>query len=80
MNQNVLTLTPDDNAANAYQVMLDKGFRGIPIVESEKVVGMVTMSDLLRVPREQMGYPQALAYYDPEPADGAPRRVATGRS
>jgi len=34
--------------------MLDKGFRGIPIVESEKTVGMVTMSDVLRVPREQM--------------------------
>ena len=54
MNHNALTLTPNDTAANAYQMMLDKGFRGIPIVESEKVVGMVTMSDLLRVPREQM--------------------------
>ena len=58
MNHNVLTLTPIDNAANAYQVMLDKGFRGIPIVESDKVVGMVTMSDLLRVPREQMASTQ----------------------
>ena len=54
MNHNVLTLAPNDTAANAYQVMLDKGFRGIPIVEVEKVVGMVTMSDILRVPREQM--------------------------
>jgi len=54
MNHNVLTLTPNDTVANAYQMMLDKGFRGIPIVESEKVVGIVTMSDLLRVPREQM--------------------------
>ena len=54
MNHNVLTLTPNDNAANAYQVMLDKGYRGIPVVESGKAVGMVTMSDILRVPREQM--------------------------
>jgi len=54
MNHNVLTLTPGDAIANAYRIMLDKGFRGIPIVESGKAVGIVTMSDLLRVPREQM--------------------------
>ena len=54
MNRDALTLAPDDTTANAYQIMLDKGFRGIPIVESEKAVGMVTMSDVLRVPREQM--------------------------
>ena len=58
MNHNVLTLAPNDDAATAYQVMLDRGFRGIPIVESDKVVGMVTMSDLLRVPREQMASTQ----------------------
>jgi CIC family chloride channel protein len=54
MNHDVLTLGPNDTTANAYQMMLDKGFRGIPIVESERAVGMVTMSDLMRVPREQM--------------------------
>jgi CIC family chloride channel protein len=54
MNSNVVTLTPDDNAARAHQSMLDGGFRGIPIVESEKAVGIVTMSDVLRIPREQM--------------------------
>jgi CIC family chloride channel protein len=54
MNRDVLTLSPDDTTADAYQMMLDKGFRGIPIVESEKAVGMVTTSDALRVPREQM--------------------------
>lgn len=54
MNSNVVTLTPDDTAARAHQTMLDGGFRGIPIVESEKAVGIVTMSDVLRVPREQM--------------------------
>ncbi len=54
MNRSVVTLTPNDMTANAYQIMLDKGFRGIPIVESEKAVGMVTMSDVLRVPQEQM--------------------------
>jgi CIC family chloride channel protein len=54
MNHEVITLSPDDTVASAYLTMLDKGFRGIPIVESEKTVGIVTMSDLLRIPREQM--------------------------
>jgi len=54
MNHNVTTLSPEDTVANAYQTMLDKGFRGIPIIESERTVGIVTMSDVLRIPREQM--------------------------
>jgi CIC family chloride channel protein len=54
MNHNVITLSPEDTVAKAYQTMLDRGFRGIPIVESEKSVGIVTMSDLLRIPRERM--------------------------
>jgi chloride channel protein, CIC family len=58
MNHNVLTFGPDDNAAVAYQLMLDKGIRGVPIVEAERVAGMVTMSDLLRVPHDQMATTQ----------------------
>lgn len=54
MNRDVLTLTPNDTTADAYKIMLEKGFQEIPIVESEKVFGIVTMSDLMRVPREQM--------------------------
>jgi chloride channel protein, CIC family len=55
MNHNVSTLSPTDTVASANQLMLDKGFRGIPVTEAEKVVGIVTMSDVLRIPREQMG-------------------------
>lgn len=54
MNVNVVVLTPADTVAKAHQIMLEKGFRGIPVVESEKLVGIVTTSDLLRVPIEQM--------------------------
>ncbi|MDE1854130.1 MAG: chloride channel protein [Thaumarchaeota archaeon] len=55
MRHDVFTLSPTDTVAAGYQAMLDKGFRGIPIVEAEKAVGVVTMSDVLRIPREQMG-------------------------
>ncbi len=54
MNHIVFTLSPEDKVSSAYQTMLDKGFRGIPIVESDKAVGIVTMSDLLRIPLELM--------------------------
>jgi CIC family chloride channel protein len=54
MNTHVVSLPPEESVQKAYQMMIDKDFKGIPIVESERVVGMVTMSDLLRVPREEM--------------------------
>ena len=54
MNHPVFTLSPNDTVAAAYQVVVEKGFRGIPIVDSEKVVGIATYSDLMRIPREQM--------------------------
>ena len=54
MNQTVLTLTPVDTVAAAYQVVVEKGFRGIPIVEGDRLVGVVTVSALQRIPREQM--------------------------
>ncbi|MDG6940156.1 MAG: chloride channel protein [Nitrososphaerota archaeon] len=54
LNPNVVSMSPEYSAQGAYQTMMEKGFRGIPVTESGKVVGMVTMSDLLRVPREKM--------------------------
>lgn len=54
MNHAVVTLSSADTVAAAYQLVVEKGFRGIPIVDSDKLVGIVTVSDLQRIPREQM--------------------------
>lgn len=54
-NPNCLFLSPNDTVKTAYQMMLEKHFNGIPILDSQKVVGIVSMSDVMRVPREQMG-------------------------
>ena len=54
-NPNVTYLAPSDTVKTAYQTMLEKGFNGIPIMEADKIVGIVAMSDVMRVPREQMG-------------------------
>lgn len=51
----VLTLSPKDTVAKGQQLMLDKGFSGLPVVESDKVVGIVTLEDLQRTPSEEMG-------------------------
>ena len=55
MSVNVSTVSPSDTVAAAQQLMLDKGFSGVPVVESQKLVGIVTLGDLQRVPAEQMG-------------------------
>lgn len=54
MNRSVVTLVPTDSVATALQLVVEKGFRGIPVVDGEKLVGIVTVSDLQRIPREQM--------------------------
>ena len=54
MNTSVTSLASTDDVRKAYQLMLDKGFRGIPIVDSGGLAGIVTMSDVAKVPRENM--------------------------
>ncbi|MDG6899876.1 MAG: CBS domain-containing protein [Nitrososphaerota archaeon] len=54
MNNAVVTLSSSDSVGAAYQVVVEKGYRGIPIVDGEKLVGIVTVSDLMRIPRERM--------------------------
>ncbi len=54
MKNQVISLSPSDTVQNAYQTMLSKNFRGIPVTDTGKVVGMVTISDLLQVPRGDM--------------------------
>jgi chloride channel protein, CIC family len=50
----VLALSPGDTVARAQQLMLENGFNAIPVVDSEKVVGIATLGDLRRVPAERM--------------------------
>ncbi len=49
MTREVLALPPAADAAEAAQLMLDRGVKSIPVVLSGRVVGIVTRRDLLRV-------------------------------
>ena len=52
MNKEVATLKDDDTVDKANQIMVEKGRAGIPIFSAGKVVGIVTMSDVQRIPKE----------------------------
>jgi chloride channel protein, CIC family len=53
MNKNVQSLKEDDTVDKANQLMVEKGRTGIAIISEGKVVGIVTMSDVQRVPIEK---------------------------
>ena len=49
MTKNPITITPSEKAVNAARSMLEHKISTLPVVESEKVVGIITESDLFRV-------------------------------
>ncbi len=59
MTRHPETVEPDESLEQAKLVMLHGGFRHVPVVEAGRVVGMLSMRDLLA----------------PEAADAAPRGV-----
>ena len=48
MTPKPMTIGPDTDAREALQTMLDRGFRHLPVVDGESVVGIVSMRDLSR--------------------------------
>ena len=53
MENNVSSLQEDDTVDKANLIMVEKGRMGIAILSKEKVVGIVTMSDVQRVSKEK---------------------------
>ncbi len=54
MTKNVITLSPDDSALKAKEIMAEKFIAGIPIVVKGVVVGIVTTSDILKLEPERL--------------------------
>jgi CBS domain-containing protein len=46
MTAEPMTVPPDTTVDDALRTMLDRGFRHLPVVEGEQVVGVVSMRDL----------------------------------
>jgi CBS domain-containing protein len=54
MTKNPVTISPDDLAMDALQKMCELGFRHLPVVDGERVVGMVSVRDLYVTVQEQL--------------------------
>ncbi len=47
MTREPVTASPDADAADVLATMLERGFRHVPIVDGEAVVGIVSMRDVM---------------------------------
>lgn len=48
MTKDVISVSPTDSAVQVARLMIEKKINRIPVVEAEKVVGIVTRGDLIR--------------------------------
>jgi CBS domain-containing protein len=53
MTSEPVTLTPDASPEEAARVMLENGFRHIPILQGEEIVGIVSIRDVARWSTEE---------------------------
>jgi CBS domain-containing protein len=57
MSSNVLTVKPNDTVEQAMNIMSDKHIRHLPVLEGDKVIGMLSIGDLVK---ETIEYQQTL--------------------
>jgi acetoin utilization protein AcuB len=55
MTREVVTISKDTPIEDAARIMADKGVSGLPVVEGDKVIGIITETDLFRVLLELLG-------------------------
>jgi acetoin utilization protein AcuB len=48
MRSNLLTITPNQTAEDAARLMIEHKIGGLPVMEGDRVVGILTTSDLLK--------------------------------
>jgi CBS domain-containing protein len=53
MSSPVVTVTPEDDVRQCMQVMTEKRIRHLPVVDSGRMVGMISIGDLVRAVIEE---------------------------
>lgn len=55
MKKDLITLSPNGTAEEAFRIMSDKKIQGIPVISPDRhIQGIVTMSDVMRVPNDKL--------------------------
>ena len=49
MSTNPLVVTKDDSISDVAKIMIETGYNGLPVVEEDNVVGIITQTDILRL-------------------------------
>lgn len=84
MTKNVVTVAPHQSVADAYQIIKEKRFHHIPVVEGTKLVGIITSYDLMQMevcPEEYGSHTisdvmtSQVAYLNPDDLVGAAAEV-----
>lgn len=64
MTPNVFTVTPEQNIEDCMKLMSDKHFRHLPVVETDQVIGLLSIGDIVSAMlREQENHIQNLQQY-----------------
>lgn len=48
MRSELLTISADEDAARAANIMLERGISGLPVVRDDKLIGIITKTDIMR--------------------------------
>lgn len=56
MSSDLICMSPDDSVENCMAIMTEKHIRHLPIIRDEKVVGMVSIGDLVKSIIEEQTY------------------------
>ncbi len=49
MSRNPLVVTKDHSISDVAKIMIETGYNGLPVVEDDKVIGIITQTDILRL-------------------------------
>lgn len=63
MNPMVIKVEPTDKIGTAAELLLDKRFHALPVVQNKKLVGIVTSSDIMKY-EFRKEYPKPILYKD----------------
>ncbi len=60
MTHPVISIDPDSTLEDASKLMTSKGISKLPVLKNKKLVGVITMSDIIKAEPMQVGYLQEL--------------------